>query len=302
VTARDPGPGHGPSGRAASRRDGHAGAERALLHRGGVDAAWGNLGLWLPLPPGAGARAAAPDAAWPDYASAAAALARAVAVAAGLGPGQRVLAPGCGWGEEMALWVREFGVAHVLGIERDAQRVLAAPGATPPAAVECRTGDALRPDVAAASFDAVLCVDAAYHLAPRARWLGAMRRALRHGGRLAFTDLVLDRAGAVPGVRALLLRPVLRLGAAAAGIDADDLVTPAAAAARLAAAGFADVRLERLDEPVLGGFVRFAAAQTRRLGPDASSPAWRRVRATAALLGPCRAAGLGYALLSATAA
>jgi hypothetical protein len=98
------------------------------------------------------------------------------------------------------------------------------------------------------------------------------------------------------------MRPLLRQGAAAAGIDFDDLVDPDAAVRRVAAAGFVDVRIERLDDAVLGGFARFVAMQTQRLGADARRPAWRRPRATAALIGPARVAGLGYALLTATAA
>jgi SAM-dependent methyltransferase len=277
--------------------------ERALLHRGGAPGDWGNLGLWPP----AGGRASDAGRAGPaghdiDYATAAAALARAVGRAAGLGPGQRVLSLACGAGAELVLWVGEFGVAQALGIDRDARP---GPAARTPR-TELRRGDACRPEVAAGAFDAVLCVDAAYHLSPRADWLAAARRTLRPGGRLAFTDLVLDAPGRGIGrLRALvapLARPLLRRGADAAGIALDDLVDPARACARVAGAGFTDVRLDRLDEAVLAGFARFVARQTRRLGDDAGSPGWRRARATAALIGPCRAAGLGYALLSATAA
>ena len=60
-------------------------ADARRLHEGGRAGAWGSLGLW------------APDT--PDYFGAAAALAAAVARAAGLQPGERVLS--------------EIGRAHV---------------------------------------------------------------------------------------------------------------------------------------------------------------------------------------------
>lgn len=257
--------------------------ERALLHRGGTAGAWGNLGLWPA----------------DDYGAACAALARAVGRAALLAPGQRVLSLACGAGDELALWIDEFGAAHALGIDRDGALTDRAP---PHPQTTLRTGDAAQPELGAASLDVVLCVDAAYHFAPRAAWLAAVRRTLQTGGRLAFTDLVLDRATGTRALLAPLLRPLMQRGAAGAGIDLSEVVSDDEATARVAATGFVDVQIDRLDEAVLGGFARFVAAQTRRLGADAKAPGWRRPRATAALIRPCRAAGLGYALLSATAA
>ncbi|MBL8307182.1 MAG: class I SAM-dependent methyltransferase [Rubrivivax sp.] len=240
------------------------------LHDGGRAGAWGSLGLWA--------------ADTPDYFGACAALAGAVAGAAGLRRGERVLSVACGAGEELRCWAEDFGAAEVVGVELDAALVAAARHRVPQARVIEASGTALEATgLPAASFDRVLCVDAAYHLHPREAFLrGALQR-LRPGGRLAFTDLVAPQR-----------RGALALAARLCGVPPDGLLSAEAQQARLHALGFADVRCERLDDAVLGGFARFVHA--RRVAPWR----WPRVAATAALIGPCRAAGLGYAMLSAS--
>lgn len=224
-------------------------SQTELLHRHGTPATWGNLGLW-------------PAA---DYAAACTAPARRVGEAAELGPGRQVLSLASGAGDELALWRAHFGVAQATGTERDT-------GPVPPG-----------------PFDAVLCVDAAYHFAPRSDFIALAGQRLRRGGHLAFTDLTLaGRAG-------LLIRGAAR----ACGLAAAELVTIETRSRQLRAAGFVDVVAEPLEAAVLDGFVAFVAAQRRRLGTEASGPGWRRVAVTAALIPPCRAAGLGYALFSA---
>ena len=265
----------------------------SLLHRGGRAGTWGSLGLWpgADEPPG-------------DYAGACRALARAVGRAAGIVPGGRVLSVACGAGAELLLWRELFGAAQVLGVEADAERVREAQelvgGAGAAIQVRLGSGTALPAlGLAPASFDAVVCVDAAYHLRPRSAFLDAAFGLLRPGGRLAYTDLLIDDEG--DGAR--WKAAVLRTSARACGLVADDLLRPQAQLRRLRACGFADPQLQRLDEAVLGGFVRHVRAQEAAFGgwlrPTARSPAWRRPAFTARLIPPCRKAGLGYALISA---
>ena len=248
---------------------------KALLHHGGPAGHWGNLGLW-----------SSDD----RYAPACAALARVVGQAAGLGPGQRVLSVACGAGDELLLWVQAFGVQQALGWDRDAQalqqarQVIAAAGLAGRCSVQAQP-----PGPADEAFDAVLCVDAAYHLSPRTAWLADAQGRLRPGGRLAFTDLVLDRDASLP----------LRAAARLCGVPADDLVDVEQRLQQLRTAGFDDVQVQRLDAAVLDGFAAFVRRQSRQLGLQALQPAWWPAAITAALIGPCRAAGLGYALFSA---
>lgn len=257
---------------------------QSLLHRGGPLSGWGNLGLW------AGAS---------HYAEACVALADAVAAAGALAPGQRVLSLACGAGEELLHWVHRHAAATAVGIEAD--RALAASARQRAAqaglVAQCRVvvqpalAWATQRSVADGRFDVALCVDAAYHLSPRKALFKQMRRLLVPGGRLAFTDLVLEGRGPRPAV--------LRMAARLCGVPLADLVSVDERLRQLRDAGFVDVQAQRLDDEVLGGFARFAGTQRAQLGLHAWHPAWARAGLTARLIAPCRRAGLGYALFSA---
>jgi erythromycin 3''-O-methyltransferase len=264
--------------------------ESALLHQGSRSAAWGSLGLW----PEAGSDT--------GYADACAALARRTGLASGLQPGERVLSVACGSGEELLLWLREFGVAEAWGVDAAPERVALARrrlAVRAPQALGSRallgSGTALLAlGLPEQGFDRVVCVDAAYHLHPRSAFLAAAWRLLRPGGRLAYTDLVVE-----PLPHAGARGALLAAAAQACGLAPDGLAGPAAQCERLSSLGFVDPRLERLDAAVLGGFADFVRRQGRTLGRHRLRPAWLRPALTAALIPPCRAAGLGYALLSA---
>jgi microcystin synthetase protein McyJ len=255
-----------------------------LLHRGGPAGRWGNLGLWSHET---------------RYATACAALADAVAAAAGLAAGQRVLSLACGAGEELRHWVDRYQVQAALGIEADtrlaalARQDVAQTGlvARCPVVVQPALDWLTQRSAADGRFDAVLCVDAAYHLSPRPALFQHAARLLRPGGRMAFTDLTLPEGAS--------RSPLLRAAARLCGVAPDDLVPAAHRLRQLRAAGFDDVQALPLDDAVLGGFARFVRQQGRRLGREAWHPAWLRPALTGGLIGPCRSAGLGYALFSA---
>jgi demethylmenaquinone methyltransferase/2-methoxy-6-polyprenyl-1,4-benzoquinol methylase len=182
-------------------------AERALLHRGGRRGTWGSLGLWH-------------DQA-DDYAEACEALARAVGAAAGIEPGERVLSIGCGAGDELLLWALGFGAAEVWGVEHDPLLVAAAqhlvqrtplPQGT---TVHVLAGDAAQPSLLALPrrhFDRIVCVDAAYHLSPRAPFLRRMAGLLRPGGRffcLEFSHVTLPGLDKIYDLYSFKLLPEL---------------------------------------------------------------------------------------------
>lgn len=267
--------------------------ESDLLHAGGPSGRWGNLGCW-PLA----------DADRVPYRQAAEALARRVGEAAGLRAGDRVLSVACGRGEELRLWIDGFAADKVTGTEphpasaREAREL--ARQRQRAGAIEVLCGPAGATWPAGVRFDRVVCVDAAYHVSPRTDLLRAALSALRPGGSLAYTDLVID--GSLALLPAARRWPrTARAVAGRHGLDLDEIVTTDTAVQRLLDLGARDVRAERLDDAVLGGFVRFVSRQSRAIGWRRFSPAWWRVAGTAAWLPSLRQRGLGYALFSAGA-
>ncbi len=214
-----------------------------------------------------------------------------MAHAARLTRGDYVLSLACGAGEELRRWTTHFGAAEVLGVERDARRAQLA-RVSSASNIRVVTASAWDCVATPGTFDVVLCLDAAYHLSPRADFLSAAHAALKPGGRLAFTDLVL--ADASPPSTAL------RLGAVLCGVQAGDLCSVEGQQKRLRDAAFERGACTRLDDAVLGGFARFVAHQRRLLGRTVWHPAWWRPAITARLIAPMRAGGLGYALFSAS--
>lgn len=261
--------------------------------------AWANLGLWS-----SGA----------DYRAAATALATRVGEAAGLSPETRLLDVGVGAGEQLVHWAEHFGVRRVTALEivpemaERARRRVAAAGLTD--RVEVRAGDgadllrALDPPPAdprrparghrregGPRFDAVVALDCAYHFDPREGFVGGAAAALRPGGRLALTDLVVDRP---PGPR--LIRRARR-----AGIPDGNLVGATEYCRRIAAAGFTEVRAVDLTGPVLVGFVRWALGRAPGLLLRGGSDGLRVVGTALALVG-ARRSGLRCLLVSAVRA
>ena len=264
------------------------GAERRLLHLGGGGGTWGSLGLWAP---------------GRDYAQACEALALQVGQDAGIQAGDRVLSVGCGAGDELRVWAQHFGAREVVGLEHDphwaatAARQCSAWGLQ--AAVLQGSGSAmlraggLQPGLEPASFDRIVCVDAAYFLRPREAFLRAAWQLLKPGGQLAYTDLTLNSKPSPWGPLAL------RAAASLCGLQARDLLSPGHQQQRLQALGFDAIQRRSCGDAVLRGFADFVKLQGRRHRLGVLDAAWRRPAITARLIAPCRAAGLDYLVLSA---
>jgi len=255
----------------------YAPSQGALLHHHGPKATWGNLGLW--------------DSAR-HYADACTALARAVGRAAEIQPGDAVLSVACGAGDELLMWRREFAAGSIVAIEADPSAAEHARRLTAQdSAIEILTRSAPAPEpLAAERFERVVCVDAAYHLSPRKRFLHQAFACLRPGGRLALTDLLLPVGGAGPGFDTAARR---------CGIDPADLVSCGEYVARLKEAGFGKPHVESLDARVLAGFATFVARQSRVIGWSTLGHAWRRPLLTALLIRACGRRMPGYALITA---
>lgn len=147
---------------------------------------WTNLGYW----PGA-----------VDYPSAARELARRVGKAARLRPGDVVLDFACGFGDSLRLWIEEFGVARVIGVEPDpdvqarTQRRLDEWGLQERVLLLTQPAEAVEVATLTPRPTAVVCVDAAYHFTSRRAWLSQLLAALPPGARLGLSDLSITPRG-----------------------------------------------------------------------------------------------------------
>lgn len=228
----------------------------ALLNHGFPGSHWGNLGLWT------GAQ---------SYPAACEALAVRLAQAAQLQQGCSVLDLGFGYGDQLRVWKQQFGVGRIRGIEIDPLGLAEAQRKTAHYAdVSLRLAGA---DGLANNehFDRVLALDCAYHFAPRAAFFAQAFAAMRPGGVLALTDLVLGTAHRPAHLARLC------------DIPPDNLLTEQAYAAELRALGFINIQMEFLDEEVLAGFARFGARLLRQRGLAALRHGGPKVLATAAL-------------------
>jgi arsenite methyltransferase len=115
----------------------------------------------------------------------------------GVGAGDRLLDVASGTGASALLAARELGCSAV-GLEYGAPAVDAANAAARAEAldraVEFRRGDAEDLPFGDAEFDAVLCECSLCLFTDKGRAIDEIRRVLRPGGRLALSDVVVDRS------------------------------------------------------------------------------------------------------------
>ena len=137
------------------------------------------------------------------YDKACAALARFLADSAGLCADDRVLACGCGAGDELFLYKAEYRLRHITGVDAD------------PAAAEGFTQDynmrllhrpaaALRSAFQPGIFNRVLALDAVYHFGDKRAFFADAAALLPPGGTVGVTDVLV--AADAPGWLRLALR------------------------------------------------------------------------------------------------
>jgi len=129
---------------------------------------------------------------------------------AGIRPGMRVLDVGCGIGEPARRIASRIdceivGLNIGCGQVRQGRELIARAGLA--ARVDIRHGNALHMPLPDGGFDAAICLEAAGDICVRAadkpRLLAELRRVLRPGGQVGFSDLVFDRPPTAAEDRAL---------------------------------------------------------------------------------------------------
>lgn len=249
---------------------------------------WANLGDWTTTS---------------DYTQACRQLAWRVGHAAALQAGDHVLDMACGHGASLALWPEAFGAHRVSALELQTaciENIRQHPPQGLAALAQGRFDTLPAPAVLTpSSFDAAVCVDAAYHAASLEAFASFAAHLLRPQGRLAFTTLVLPDA---PAHQQQMNKTLLRVVLAQAGIPAASLQSLGAITDILSRQGFAALTIEKMDTAVLHGFHTFVQRRRNELSWKRKVSAdWLKIVASAWLCENVYESGaLHYCLISAT--
>lgn len=175
------------------------------------------------------------------------AMARLLGQAAGLRPGVRALDVGCGYGDEVMLWAKEFKPDHLLAIDINPIRVEAGEewarvlGLSE--RVHFREGSAVALDLQPASVDKVLSLESPHTFLTRDAFIREAYRVLIPGGGLALTDLL-----PLPG------REVHHFAIPPENTHSRDVL-----AQKLAEAGFVQIEVKSIRQHVIKPFHRYLA-------------------------------------------
>lgn len=206
---------------------------------------WLNLGYWKEAH---------------SYPDACAAMARLLAEAARLGPGDVVLDAGFGFGEQDIQWAREHGVARIIGVNVTRMHVDVARARVRARGLEdrvdLRVGSATELPLDDASVDKVVALESAFHFDTRERFFDEALRVLRPGGRIALADCIPYLGERPQGL-------VQRLGWRRWGIPAANMYDRDGYRERLEAHGFVETRIDSIRHHVFPGMHKYAELRRR---------------------------------------
>ena len=226
------------------------------------DGRWNNLGYWKNAQ---------------NYTEACRALAELHGVAAGLTASHRLLELACGYGAGLDVWRNRFRVSKISALEYRPdciRHIRSAEQAGIDAVLTARFDEPLNALFPGSSFDAVICVDAAYHARSLTAFVTAAESVLAERGVLVFSTLVSADA-----------RPAGWLGTAlhnAAGISSASLLTETDLRQAVAEQGLVVTTVEDISDSVFAGFADWVARRSCNLNwREQYSAAWLKIAITA---------------------
>lgn len=223
-------------------------------------------------------------------------LTEQVAMAAGIGPGDRVLEVGCGYGAGTVHYTRLLRPSRVVGLDITELRVQSAREYTATCGlsdmIAFGLGDATHLDFPDASFERVVGIECALHFDTREDFLREAARVLVPGGGLGLADIVIRRGAD----RGEFLEKVHFPVGSDGRLDVVENVYDADVYAEiLRKCGFADERVDVITEHTFPHFVAHLEGVAAK-SVDKFAP--RRIRAAQIIRDYLRL-GLEYVLVSA---
>ncbi len=252
---------------------------------------WSNLGYWHNTN---------------DYVVACKQLAERIGLAAQLKPDDRVLELACGQGASLHYWHSRFQVQQLYALELQ-QTLVQYIKHVKPAALQLITQgrfdqlplpELLEQQIQQKGFDALLCVDAAYHASSLYDFARVAQHCLRPDGRLALSTLTLDAQWLQASRwQQHMYRQLLN----AADVPMASVCTPEQIQQQLGSLGFVNIQVQHLDSEVLEGFANFVSQRSASLSlKEKLQPAWLKIAMTARLCGFLKQQGLvHYSVISA---
>lgn len=195
-------------------------------------------------------------------------MARLVARTADFRPSDKVVDVGFGFGDQDMLWVDEFDVAHITGLNITTSQVVLARervkerGLTE--RIELLEASATQMPLPKAAFDKVVGVECAFHFDTREDFFREAQRVLKPGGRLALADVI--ARDPVEGKLARYMQKstwdsfMHKYSVPAANTDNRETY-----AAKLTAAGFTNVRVTSIWDDVYPGLHNYMKTEPEML-------------------------------------
>ena len=159
---------------------------------GKINSSWGNLGYWASPPHGAATST--------SYPQACAQLTRELATLATLDASHRVLDTGFGCGDQLMLWIEEYQVKHLYGINLSVSQTQHAQEKINKLklnrSIDCslKVGDCSQEEYwqgLDTTFNRIIALDCIYHFNDKQNYFSLCKQYLEKNGALVITDLVL---------------------------------------------------------------------------------------------------------------